>query len=45
MGLRSLLEKDERVPLTEAQLDDVFDLARAIRNTGAIFDALDTVDA
>ena len=45
MSLRSLLEKDERVPLTEAQLDEVFDLARAIRNTGAIFDALDTVDA
>ena len=43
--LRSLLDKDERVPLTDAQLDDIFDLARSIRNTGAIFDALDTVEA
>ena len=40
-----LLEKDERVRLTEEDLDEVFDLARAVRNTGATFEALDAVDA
>jgi adenylosuccinate lyase len=45
VAFRSLLEKDERVRLGEEDLDEVFDLARAVRNTGATFAALDAVDA
>src|SRR5215207_3129531 len=41
---RSLLEKDERVVLGEAELDEVFDLAHAVRNTGATFAALAAVE-
>ena len=41
---RSLLEKDERVPLSAADLDAAFDLDRAVRNIGAVFDALDAVE-
>jgi adenylosuccinate lyase len=43
VAFRSLLEKDDRVPLTSDELDEVFDLTRAVRNTGATFAALDTV--
>jgi adenylosuccinate lyase len=41
--LRSLLEKDDRVGLTAAELDDAFSLDRALRNAGAVVDALDAV--
>ncbi|MGI9033957.1 MAG: adenylosuccinate lyase [Acidimicrobiales bacterium] len=44
-SFRSVLEADDRVPLTAAQLDEAFSLERALRNTGAIFDALDGVEA
>jgi adenylosuccinate lyase len=45
VAFRSLLEKDERVPLSEAKLDEVFDLTRAVRNAGSTFDALYAVEA
>jgi adenylosuccinate lyase len=41
---RSLLEKDARVQLSAVELDDAFDLARSLRNVGAIFAALDAVE-
>jgi adenylosuccinate lyase len=41
---RSLLEKDERVPLSAADLDAAFDLDRALRHVGTTFDALDAVE-
>ncbi len=41
---RSLLEKDERVPLTPAALDEAFDLTRALRHTDAVFAALEAVE-
>jgi adenylosuccinate lyase len=44
VAFRSLLDKDERVRLTGEELDDVFDLTRAVRNTGATFEALDAVE-
>jgi adenylosuccinate lyase len=37
---RTLLEADPEVTLDEAALDEAFDLRRALRNTGRIFDAL-----
>jgi len=42
---REVLEADERVLLTAAQLDEAFSLERALRNTGPIFDALENIDA
>ncbi len=44
VAFRSLLDKDERVQLTGDDLDEVFDLARAVRNAGATFEALDAVE-
>ena len=41
ISFRTLLEKDARVPLTAEALDDAFSLERALRNTGAVFEALD----
>jgi adenylosuccinate lyase len=41
---RSLLEKDERVPLSSAELDAAFDLDRALRNVGAVFEAVAAVE-
>jgi adenylosuccinate lyase len=41
---RSLLEADPEVTITDAELDDSFSLARSLRNTGRIFDALEAVD-
>jgi adenylosuccinate lyase len=41
---RSLLEKDERVPLSAAELDAAFDLDRALRNVGAVFEAVAAVE-
>ncbi|HEX9260434.1 MAG TPA: adenylosuccinate lyase [Acidimicrobiales bacterium] len=40
---RSLLEADERVTLTAAQLDEAFDLSRSLRNVGTVFEALEAV--
>jgi adenylosuccinate lyase len=40
---RSVLEKDPRVTVPPAALDEAFSLARALRNTGAVFEALDGV--
>jgi adenylosuccinate lyase len=40
---RSVLEKDPRVLLTGDQLDDAFSIERSLRNTGAVFEALDAV--
>ncbi len=40
---RSVLEADERVPLTPEQLDDAFSLDRSLGNAGAVLDALDEV--
>jgi adenylosuccinate lyase len=42
---RSVLEADPRVPLTAAQFDDAFSLDRALRNAGAVFEALEEVAA
>ena len=44
VSFRSLLEKDERVTIGSEALDEAFSLDRALRNTGALFDALDAVD-
>ncbi|MBA3268011.1 MAG: adenylosuccinate lyase [Acidimicrobiia bacterium] len=41
---RVVLEADESVPLTPAQLDDAFSLERSLANAGAVLDALDGVD-
>jgi adenylosuccinate lyase len=41
---RTLLEKDPRVTLDEAQLDEAFSLERALRHAGRVFDALDGVE-
>ncbi len=41
VSFRSLLEKDDRVTVGAEALDEAFSLARALRNTGAVFDALD----
>jgi adenylosuccinate lyase len=41
---RRVLEEDERVPLGREQLDEAFNLYRALRNTGVIFDAIADVE-
>jgi len=41
---RSVLEDDDRVPLTLEQLDEAFSMERSLRNTGIVLDALDEVD-
>ncbi|MDQ6797248.1 MAG: adenylosuccinate lyase [Actinomycetota bacterium] len=43
-SFRSVLEADERVPLTPEQFDDAFSLERSLGNTGAVLDALDQVE-
>jgi adenylosuccinate lyase len=43
VSFRSLLEKDERVTIGDAALDEAFSLERSLRNVGRIFDALDGV--
>jgi adenylosuccinate lyase len=40
---RSVLEADDRVPLTPEQLDEAFSLERSLANAGAVLDALDEV--
>ena len=42
-SFRTLLETDERVALSAAQLDDAFDLQRALRNSGRVIDLLSEV--
>ena len=42
---RSMLEADPDVALTEDQLDEAFDLARALRNTTHVFDELEEMQA
>jgi adenylosuccinate lyase len=44
VSFRSLLEKDERVPLSPAELDAAFDLDRSLRNVGAVFEAVAAVE-
>ena len=44
VSFRSLLEKDERVPLDGDALEEAFSLERSLRHTGAVFDALDALD-
>jgi adenylosuccinate lyase len=41
---RSVLEADVRVTLTAETLDDAFSLDRSLRNTSAVFDAMDRVE-
>jgi adenylosuccinate lyase len=43
VSFRDLLEHDERVMLSRGELDDAFSLARALRNTDVVFEALDGV--
>jgi adenylosuccinate lyase len=43
IAFRTVLEKDPRVTLPSEALDDAFSLERALRNTGAVFDALDAL--
>jgi adenylosuccinate lyase len=43
VSFRDLLEHDERVVLSRSELDDAFSLARALRNTDLVFEALDGV--
>jgi adenylosuccinate lyase len=45
VSFRSLLEKDERVTLGVAALDDAFSLERSLRNIGPVFAALERIDA
>jgi adenylosuccinate lyase len=44
VSFRSLLEKDDRVALTEAQLDAAFDVQRAVQRAGDVMTALDALD-
>jgi adenylosuccinate lyase len=41
---RTLLESDPEVTLSEAALDEAFDLGRALRNADRIFDALEGIE-
>ncbi len=41
---RSVLESDVRVTLDADQLDEAFSVGRALRNLGAVFDAMDRVE-
>jgi adenylosuccinate lyase len=41
---RALLEGDPRVTLSAEQLDEAFDLTRALRNIGHTFDALEEIE-
>ncbi len=43
-SFRSLLERDERVVVDQAVLDDAFDLRRSLRNIGSVFDAVVCVE-
>jgi adenylosuccinate lyase len=41
---RSLLEADPEVTLSETALDEAFDLRRALRNAGSVFDVLEGIE-
>jgi adenylosuccinate lyase len=43
-SFRDLLDNDPRVTASTQLLDEAFDLQRSLRHSGAVFDALDTVD-
>jgi adenylosuccinate lyase len=43
-SFRELLEKDSRVGLSAAQLDEAFSLDRALRNAGRTIDGLEDID-
>ena len=45
VSFRSLLEKDERVTIGPDALDQAFSLERSLRHIGAVFDALEAVQA
>ena len=45
VSFRSLLEKDERVTIGSDALDEAFSLERSLRHIGAVFDALEAVEA
>jgi len=45
VSFRSLLEKDERVTIGPDALDEAFSLERSLRHIGAVFDALEAVEA
>jgi adenylosuccinate lyase len=46
VAFRTLLEQDEQVAALGAEvLDTAFDLDRSLRNVGAVFAALDELDA
>ena len=42
--LRAVLEADERVGLSSAELDDAFSIERSLRNVGRVFNALEEVE-
>jgi adenylosuccinate lyase len=44
VSFRSLLEKDERVPLDGDALDEAFSLERSLRHADVVFEALDALD-
>ncbi len=44
-SFRALLESDDRVSLSASQMDEAFDLARSLRHSGRVVDALDAVSA
>ena len=44
-SLRAVLDDDERVSLSQAQLEEAFSLDRSLRNVGRVFDALEKVEA
>jgi adenylosuccinate lyase len=44
VSLRAVLDKDERVTLGDAQLDEPFSLDRALRHVDGVFAALDDVE-
>jgi adenylosuccinate lyase len=43
-SFRDLLDNDHRVTASTQLLDEAFDLQRSLRHSGAVFDALDTLD-
>jgi adenylosuccinate lyase len=44
-SFRELLEADSRVTVSSQLLDEAFDLDRSLRHAGAVFDALDGIEA
>jgi adenylosuccinate lyase len=44
-SFRELLDADSRVDVASELLDEAFDLHRSLRHSGAVFKALDALDA